>query len=57
MLRSLVHNNPAQRISSAKLVANPLINPLASKTKSQLWKELKQTKERLAELEQKIKLS
>jgi len=54
LLRSLVYKDPARRIPSAKLVSNPLINPLASKSKTQLWRELHQTKVRLAELEKKV---
>jgi len=51
LLRTLVNKDPAKRITAAKLVSNHLINPLASKTKTQLWKELQQTKKRLALLE------
>jgi len=51
LLRILVNKVPAKRITAAKLVSNHLINPLASKTKTQLWKELQQTKKRLALLE------
>jgi len=51
LLRTLVNKDPVKRITAAKLVSNHLINPLASKTKTQLWKELQQTKKRLAELE------
>ena len=54
LLRSLVYKDPARRIPSAKLVSNHLINPLASKSKTQLWRELHQTKVRLAELEKKV---
>jgi len=53
LLRTLVNKDPAKRITAAKLVSNHLINPLASKTKTQLWKELQQTKKRLALLENK----
>jgi len=51
LLRTLVNKEPVKRITAAKLVTNQLINPLASKTKTQLWKELQQTKKRLAVLE------
>ena len=51
LLRILVNKDPAKRITAAKLVTNQLINPLARKTKTQLWKELQQTKKRLAVLE------
>jgi len=51
LLRTLVNKDPVKRITAAKLVTNQLINPLASKTKTQLWKELQQTKKRLAVLE------
>ena len=51
LLRTLVNKDPVKRITAAKLVTNQIINPLASKTKTQLWKELQQTKRRLAVLE------
>jgi len=54
LLRSLVYKNPARRISASKLITNTLINPLASKSKVQLWRELQNTKKRLAELENKV---
>jgi len=54
LLRSLVYKNPARRISASKLVTNTLINPLASKSKAQLWRELQNTKKRLTELEKKV---
>jgi len=54
LLRSLVYKNPARRISASKLITNTLINPLASKSKTQLWRELQNTKKRLAELEKKV---
>jgi len=54
LLRSLVHHEPSQRMNSAKLVTNPLINPIATKSKSQLWRELHKAKVRLAELEQQV---
>jgi len=54
LLRSLVHHNPSQRMNSSKLVTNSLINPLASKSKSQLWRELHQAKVRMVELEQQV---
>jgi len=54
LLRSLVYKNPARRVSASKLITNPLINPLASKSKTQLWRELQKTKKRLEELENKV---
>ena len=57
LLRSLVHHQPSQRLNSSKLVTNPLINPMASKSKSQLWRELHQTKIRLVKLEQQVSSS
>eukprot|EP00092_Neocalanus_flemingeri_P041163 GFUD01044821.1.p1 GENE.GFUD01044821.1~~GFUD01044821.1.p1 ORF type:complete len:644 (-),score=129.77 GFUD01044821.1:140-2071(-) len=54
ILRSLVHYKPVQRTSASKLVSNPHLNPLATKSKSQLWRELHQTKLRVVELEQQV---
>jgi len=54
LLRSLVNKDPAKRLTASKLVTNPIINPLATKSKNQLWKELQQTRLKLAEIENKI---
>jgi len=54
LLTLLVDKEPSKRITSAKLVLNDLINPLASKSKSQLKRELHQANLRVAELEEKL---
>ena len=54
LISSLVRPQPSQRISSSKLVCNHLINPIASKSKTQLWRELNKTKAKVLELEQQL---
>ena len=52
LLRCLVKANPAQRIPASKLISKPILNPkLATKSKSQLVRELHQAKAKILELE------
>ena len=46
--------DPVSRPSANKLLANCILNPGMNKTRSQLYKELKETKEKLLLLEQQV---
>jgi len=54
LIRSLVNPDPVSRPSANKLLANCILNPGMNKTRSQLYKELKETKEKLLLLEQQV---
>lgn len=54
LLRLMVHPDPAARPTAAKLLANPLLNPTMTKSRSQLYKELKEAREKVAQLEQQL---
>ena len=56
LLSLLVNKEASKRISSAKLVMNEMINPLVSKSKSQLKRELHQANLRVAELEERLRV-
>jgi len=52
LIRSLVSPDPVARPTAAKLLASALLNPCMNKSRSQLYKELKETREKLMRLEQ-----
>ena len=54
MFQSLVNPDPVSRPSANKLLANCVLNPGMNKTRSQLYKELKETREKLLLLEQQV---
>ena len=56
LLSQLVSKEACKRISSAKLVMNEMINPLVSKSKTRLKRELYQANLRVAELEEILKV-
>merc|ERR1712142_382124 len=56
LLSQLVNKEASKRISSTKLVLNEIINPLVSKSKSQLKRELYKTNLRVAELEERLRV-
>jgi len=54
LVKSLVNPDPISRPSANKLLANCILNPGMNKTRSQLYKELKETREKLLLLEQQV---
>merc|ERR1712059_159186 len=54
VMRSLVHPDPSQRPTATRLLSDPLLNPLAVKSKMQLKAELQQTREKMLALEQRV---
>lgn len=54
LVKSLVNPDPVSRPSANKLLANCILNPGMNKTRSQLYKELKETREKLLALEQQV---
>jgi len=54
LLRSMVQPDPASRPSASKLLSNSSLNPSMNKTRSQLYKELKAARDKVAQLEQQI---
>ena len=47
----MVHPDPGSRPSSTRLLANSSLNPSMNKSRSQLYKELREAKEKVALLE------
>jgi len=54
LLARMVHPDPAQRPAAPKLLANCELNPGMNKSKWQLTKELKETREKLTQLEAQL---
>jgi len=54
LLKSMVHPDPSSRPSSSKLLVNPTLNPSINKSRSQLYKELKAARDKVARLELQI---
>ena len=54
LIISMVHPDPSQRPTAARVLASTEINPGMNKSRSQLYKELKETKEKLMILEQQL---
>lgn len=50
----MVHPDPGSRPSSTRLLANSSLNPSMNKSRSQLYKELREAKEKVALLEKII---
>ena len=50
----MVHPDPSSRPSSSKLLVNPTLNPSINKSRSQLYKELKAARDKVARLELQI---
>ena len=54
LITSMVHPDPSQRPTAARVLANTETNPGMNKSRSQLYKELKETREKLLMLEQQL---
>ena len=50
----MVNPDPNARPSASKLLVNPTLNPSINKSRSQLYKELKAARERVARLEMQL---
>ena len=55
LLRNMVAPQPGERPSAERLLASHVLHPSGFKSKTQLRKEIKQTEEKVLELEQKLK--
>ena len=53
----MVHPDPLARPTASKLLTNSSLNPSMNKTRSQLYKELREYKEKVARLELQLATS
>lgn len=54
LITNMVHSDPSQRPTAARVLASTETNPGMNKSRSQLYKELKETREKLLMLEQQL---
>jgi len=57
LLKNMVHPDPLARPTASKLLTNSSLNPSMNKTRSQLYKELREYKEKVARLELQLATS